>query len=107
MDVGVIALLVVEERVKNHSWLLRGGGIVEIDERTALDLLVDDREILAQGGPVYGLAGMPRGEAPASSVVFDWRAISHFGRSYLVKGPPYYSPRWRALHQPKFEFGCL
>ena len=85
MDVGVVALLVVEERVENHPRLLRGGGIVEIDERTTVDLLVEDREILAQSGPVYGLVGKHRCDALASGVVFGWRAISHFVRRILQK----------------------
>ena len=45
MHVAVVALVVVDERFDHRSRLLRGGAVVEVDERLAVDLLMQNREI--------------------------------------------------------------
>jgi len=42
----------VDKGVNDRTWLLRGRGVVEIDERVPMDLLVEDGEVLAELGPV-------------------------------------------------------
>ena len=48
MDVGVVVLVVMTQRVDDGARFLRCGGVVEIDQRLAVDLLVENREIRAQ-----------------------------------------------------------
>ena len=45
VDVAVVALVVVHERVDDGARFLGGGAVVEVDEGFAVDLLVQDREI--------------------------------------------------------------
>ena len=54
MDVGVVALVVTAERVEDRAGFLGGGGVIEVDERMPVDLLVENREILPQGLPIDG-----------------------------------------------------
>ena len=44
MDIGVVVLVVMDERVNHRARLLRRGGVVEINQRLAVDFLVEDRE---------------------------------------------------------------
>jgi hypothetical protein len=47
-DVGVVTLEVVDHRVDDHLWLLRGVGAVEVDQRTSpRDGALEDGEVLA------------------------------------------------------------
>ena len=48
MDVGVVVLVIMHQRVNHRAGLLRRGGVVEINQRLAVDLLVQDRKIRAQ-----------------------------------------------------------
>ena len=57
MDVGVVVLVVMNERVDHRSWFLRGRRVVEIDQRLAMDLLVEDGKILAQLLPINWFSG--------------------------------------------------
>jgi hypothetical protein len=52
MDVGVVALVVIDQRLNHRARFLRRGGVVEIDQRLAVDFLVQDREVRAEFGPV-------------------------------------------------------
>ena len=67
MDVAVVMLVGLDHRVDHLLRSLRGGGVVEIDERAALaEHRVQDRKIAADGGDVerrgsFGLAGDERG----------------------------------------------
>ena len=45
MDVGVVVLVIAHDRVDHRVRLLRGGRVVEIDQRRAVDLRVQDREV--------------------------------------------------------------
>ena len=51
VDVGVVVPVVVRERVDDALGLLGRGGVVEVDERLPVDLLVEDREIGAEVFP--------------------------------------------------------
>ncbi len=52
MDVRVVALVIMHQRVNHRARFLRRGGVVEINQRLAVDLLVEDRKILSQCGPL-------------------------------------------------------
>jgi len=54
MDVGVAALHEAGHRVDDSLRLLRRGGVVEIDQRAAIDLTPKDRKIGADPGDVEG-----------------------------------------------------
>src|SRR5579871_1152822 len=45
MDVGVVLVIVVDNGIDHHFRLLRGGGIVEIDQWLSMHLLVQDRKL--------------------------------------------------------------
>src|SRR6185436_3055286 len=47
VNIGVIMLIIVPERFKHLPGLLRGGGIVEVDQRMPVNLLIEDRKIPA------------------------------------------------------------
>ncbi len=49
VDVGVVVLVVVHERVDHLARLLRGRGVVEVHERLAVHLPVEDGEVFADG----------------------------------------------------------
>ena len=53
VNIGVIALIIIHERVDDALRFLRRGGVVEVDERLPVDLLVEDREIGAEVGPGF------------------------------------------------------
>jgi hypothetical protein len=52
MNVGVVVFVVMDEGINYRPRLLRCRCVVEIDQRTILDLLVESREIFAPCGPV-------------------------------------------------------
>jgi hypothetical protein len=52
MDVGVVVLVIMHQRVNHRARFLRRGGVVEINQRLAVDLLVEDGKILSQRSPV-------------------------------------------------------
>ena len=54
MDVGVVLGVAAHHRVDDGLRLLRRGGVVEIDERLAVDLLVQDGEVLPDSLDVEG-----------------------------------------------------
>ena len=47
VHVGVVAAVVVSQGFKHLTRLLAGGRVIEIDQRTAMDLLIEHREIPA------------------------------------------------------------
>ena len=49
MDVGVVVLVVVHERVDDLARLLRGRGVVQVHERLAVHLALEDGEVFADG----------------------------------------------------------
>ena len=52
MHVGVVALVVVRERGDDGARLLRAGGIIEIDERISVHLVVENRKVSAHFHPI-------------------------------------------------------
>jgi hypothetical protein len=52
VDVGVLVLVEVFQAVDDGLRLLRGGGVVEPDQRTAIDLLAQDGKVVANGGDI-------------------------------------------------------
>ena len=48
VNVGVIALVIIYQRIDDALGFLRRGGIIKVDERLAVNLLVKDREISAK-----------------------------------------------------------
>src|SRR5579859_4193856 len=61
VDVGVVAFVIMDQRVNHHARLLRRGGVIEINQRLAVDLLVKDGKIPAERGPVWRFNGSHRG----------------------------------------------
>ena len=53
VDVGVVTLVVVRECLDDAAGLLGGGGAVEVDERMAVDLLLEDGEVVSDARPVH------------------------------------------------------
>ena len=49
MNVGVVVLVIMHQRVDDGAGLLRGGGVIKINQRLAMDILVQNPEILSQG----------------------------------------------------------
>ena len=47
MHVRVVKTIDVVHHLDHSAWLLRRGGVIEVDERLAIDLPVKDREIRA------------------------------------------------------------
>src|SRR5438094_144244 len=47
VDVGVVGLVVAAQRLQDGARLLRGGGVVQVDQGLAVDLLLQDREVCA------------------------------------------------------------
>src|SRR5581483_4406697 len=47
MDVGVFKLVITGERVDDRAGLLRGGGVVEVDQRLAVGFGLEDWEVAA------------------------------------------------------------
>ena len=54
MDVAVVALVVPRERLDDGARLLRSGGVIEIDQRLVVDLLVENRELRTDALPGNG-----------------------------------------------------
>ncbi len=45
MHVGVVRLIVMANRLDDRAWLLRRCGVVEVDQRLAVHLLLQDRKV--------------------------------------------------------------
>ena len=52
MDVGVIQLVELVHGVQNHLRFLGGGGVIQIDQRLAVDVLIQYGEVLTRH-PVF------------------------------------------------------
>ena len=63
MDVGVVVLVVAAQGVDDRARLLRGGRVVEVDQRLAVDLLLQDREVVADAAHVERGRPRPGGSA--------------------------------------------
>jgi hypothetical protein len=60
VDVGVVPLVELGQRVDDLAWLLRGVGAVQVDERLpAANSPVQDREVLADARDVEGHEAAP------------------------------------------------
>ena len=67
MDVGVFGFVVAADRDRSPPRLLRGGAVVEIDQRLAVDRRVQDGEIGADSLNVNSRRCRPRSMKLASS----------------------------------------
>ncbi len=56
MHIGVVVLVIMLERIDDRARLLRRRRVVEINQRLAVHLLVEDREVLANRIPIEGAA---------------------------------------------------
>ena len=54
MDVGVVFFVIVADRFDDGERLLRRGGVVEINERFAVDALMQHREVAADALDIEG-----------------------------------------------------
>jgi hypothetical protein len=59
VHIGVVVLVVMHQCVNHPTRFLRGGGIVEINQRLAMNFLIQNRKILAQRGPVNCFQVLP------------------------------------------------
>src|SRR5690606_32375898 len=67
VDIGVFVLVGPRHRLDHHARLLRRGAVVEVDERLAVHLAREDREIGADfGNVVHGRAFQTTGRIPSS-----------------------------------------
>ena len=49
MDIGVVVLVVMAQGIEHRARLLRGGGVVEVDQGLAVHLLIEDRKVGPDG----------------------------------------------------------
>jgi len=54
MHIGIVVLVIMGQRRDDGARLLRGGSVVQVHQRFAVNLLVQDGKILAQLGPING-----------------------------------------------------
>ena len=47
MDVGVAPLVVTGDGINNHLWLLRCGRVIQVNQRSAADLLPENGKVMA------------------------------------------------------------
>ncbi len=52
MHIGIFMRIALHHRVKDGFWLLRGSGVVEIDQRLIINLAGEDWKVLADFGDV-------------------------------------------------------
>jgi len=52
VHIGVVVLVIMHQRVNHLARFLGRGGIVEINQRLAMDFLIQNRKILAHDGPI-------------------------------------------------------
>src|SRR4030088_3201080 len=77
MHIRVFVLIVMAKRIKHMSRFLRRGRAVKVNERMAVCLFAEDREILADGLPIHPVTGnlvhaiicSGRGHAPLYSTI--------------------------------------
>ena len=63
VDVGIVMGVEVGQGVDDGLRLLRRRGVVEPGERLAVDVVIEDREVAADGGNVEQAAGEGRGRS--------------------------------------------
>ena len=56
MHIGVVVLVIMLERIEHRARFLRRRRIVKIDQRLAVHLFAEDREVLANRIPIEGTA---------------------------------------------------
>src|SRR5215510_15995033 len=54
VNVGVVALVILDEGIYDSARLLGGGGIIEVNERTAMHLLIQNGEVGSESRPIHG-----------------------------------------------------
>ena len=52
MHIGVVMLVVMPERIDHGARLLRCGGVIKIDQRMPMHLLLQDREVRSDPIPI-------------------------------------------------------
>src|SRR3990172_9176171 len=65
VNVGVVMLVVADQRLDHLARLLRGRRVIEVDQRPAVDLAGEYREVLPDAGHVQATAGRSAGALPA------------------------------------------
>ena len=55
MHICILVFVVTPKRVDYRAWFLRSCRAIKIDQRMTVRLLAQNREILADGVPIYGL----------------------------------------------------
>ena len=68
VNVGVFGVVVPCQGVYNHLRLLTGCGVVQVDQRLAVDTLLQNREVLSDPGHVEGAGCRPGGSLAGRSL---------------------------------------
>ncbi len=84
MDVRVVGLVGLVHRLQHLARLLRAGGAVEVDERLAVDPLLQDREVRAHALDVERRCGVVAGEGPAAPL---GHGVAHLRHRDLPSAP--------------------
>ena len=84
MDVAVVVLVVMRDGVDDRPGPLAAGRAVEVDERLAVDLLVEDGKIAAERGPIDGGRLSVFGEVVHNRNELDWNLNLE---SFQIQGP--------------------
>src|SRR6266446_2302315 len=95
MHIGVFMFLITSDDIEDGARLLGGGGVVEVNQRMAVDALPQNREILAERGPIHATHGHLVHEIicskPRLAPLYSQARGSSFSR-LVVYGEPHYRP---------------
>src|SRR5438128_2971483 len=58
MHIGVFVFVITSDDIEDCDWLLRAGGVVEVNQRMAVDALPQNRKILAERRPIHPTNGL-------------------------------------------------
>src|SRR5688572_17847782 len=72
MDVSIVLFVVIPQGIEHSRGLLRGGGVVEVNQRMSVNLLVQDRKLPAQTFPIDGLHQYSPSCRRAASLIMLW-----------------------------------
>ena len=57
VDIGIFVGVEICQTIDNRLWFLRGGGVVQPNQRPAVDAFLQNREIAPNGGNIKLAAG--------------------------------------------------
>jgi len=57
MHIGIFVFVIMPDDIEDRPRFLRGGGVVEINQRMTVHSLPENRKILAKRGPIHATGG--------------------------------------------------